>query len=237
MPVTCFSDAHSKSAAKRALALASILLLFLIAGFASSNQASGDKAPAPLANASAIPFHTSAKADDTHVQASALAVLGRLAVLSHASPGGKPPDSDEAAEVERLDREFSAAGVRGDVDATARLLADEAIFVDELHASGKTTTKADNLAFMKLPDYKQESETFDEIHAKQFGDTVVLWGPVTSQATYKNKPVRDNFDFTDVRQNRDGDPGAAPETGFAEINGDLPEADFLPASWGLRLSP
>jgi hypothetical protein len=95
----------------------------------------------PLANASAVTSQTSDKENDMHFQASALGVLGRLAVLSHASPGGKPPDSDEAAEGEKLDRGLSAAGVRGDLDASARLVADQAIFVDDLHASGKTTTK------------------------------------------------------------------------------------------------
>jgi ketosteroid isomerase-like protein len=202
MPINCFSDAHSKSTAKRVLWLASIF--FLTVAFASSNQASGDKAPAPLANASAAASQTSDKEDNMRLQASARAVPGRLALLSHASPGGKPPDSDEAAEVEKLDRELSAAGVRGDVDATARLLADQAIFVDDLHASGKTATKADSLAFMKLADYKLESETFGDLHAKQFGDTVVLWGRVTSQGMYKNKPFRDHFDFTDVWQKHDG---------------------------------
>ena len=54
------------------------------------------------------------------------------------------------------------------------VLADNAIFVDELRESGKTTTKADLLAFMRSADYKPESETFDDIHSKQFGDTVVL---------------------------------------------------------------
>ncbi|HEX9112663.1 MAG TPA: hypothetical protein VF845_14375 [Terriglobales bacterium] len=50
MPINCFSDAHSKSAAKRALALASVFSLTV--AFASSNRPSGNEAPAPLANAS-----------------------------------------------------------------------------------------------------------------------------------------------------------------------------------------
>jgi ketosteroid isomerase-like protein len=133
-------------------------------------------------------------------QVSALAVLGLSAVLSHASSAWKLPDSDQAADVEKLDRELSAAGVRGDLDASSRLIADQAIFVYDLHESGKTSTKADNLAFMKSADYKLKSETFDDIHSKQFGDTVVLWGRVTAQGTYKEKPFLDHFNFTDVWQ-------------------------------------
>ncbi|HKW63105.1 MAG TPA: nuclear transport factor 2 family protein [Candidatus Acidoferrum sp.] len=133
----------------------------------------------------------------------ALAVVGLSAVLSHAS-GWRLPDSDQTAEVEKLDRELSAAGVRGDVDGSARLIADEAIFVDDLRGSGRTHTKADNLAFMKSPDLKLKSETIDDLHSRQFGDTVVLWGRVTSEGTYKDKPVRDNFHFTDVWQKHDG---------------------------------
>ncbi len=53
-------------------------------------------------------------------QASTLAVLGLSAVLSHAPSVWKLPNSDEAAEVEKLDRDLSAAGVRGDLDATRR---------------------------------------------------------------------------------------------------------------------
>jgi ketosteroid isomerase-like protein len=134
-------------------------------------------------------------------QAGALATLGLLAVMIHAPSVGQQPASDQAAEVEKLDRELSAAGVRGDVVATARLVADEAVFVQE---SGKTTTKADLLAFMKSADYKLESENFDDIHSSQFGDTVVLWGRVTSQATYKQKAVHATFDFTDVWQRHNG---------------------------------
>ncbi len=134
-------------------------------------------------------------------QAGALATLGLLVVLTHTPSTWTQPASDQAAAVEKLDRELSAAGVRGDLDATARLVADAAVFVRE---SGKTTTKADLLASMKAADYKLESENFDDIHSTQFGDTVVVWGRVTSHATYKQKAVHHTFDFTDVWQRLNG---------------------------------
>jgi ketosteroid isomerase-like protein len=137
-------------------------------------------------------------------QASALAVLGLLAILSPAPSAWKAQGSDQAAEVEKLDRELSAAGVRDDVDASSRLIADEAIFVWDLNQSGKITTKADNLAGMKSPDYKLDSETFDEVHSKQFGDTVVIWGRTTAQGTRNKKPFRHSTNFTDVWQKHDG---------------------------------
>ena len=137
-------------------------------------------------------------------QASALIILGLTAVLSHAPSASKTADSDEAAKVEKLDRDLSAAGVRGDLDTSSRLIADDAIFVDELHESSKATRKADLLAFMRSADYKPGSETFDDIHSKQFGNTVVLWGRVTTQGTYKEKAVRHNFNFTDVWQKHNG---------------------------------
>lgn len=136
-------------------------------------------------------------------QARVLAVVGLSGVLSYGY-FGKLPTTDQAAEVEKLDRELSAAGVRNDLDASSQLIADEATFVEDLHGSTKTTTKADNLAFMKSADYKLKSETFDDLHSKQFGDTVVLWGRATSEGTYKEKPVRDNFNFTDVWQKHNG---------------------------------
>ena len=137
-------------------------------------------------------------------QACALAILGLSAFLSQAPSASKTTDSDEAAKVEKLDRELSAAGVSGDLDTSSRLIADQAIFVDDVHESGKTTTKADLLAFMRSADYTPKSETFDDLHSKQFGDTVVLWGRVTTQGTYKEKAVRSNFNFTDVWQKHDG---------------------------------
>src|SRR5215471_14900004 len=94
-----------------------------------------------------------------------LAVVGLSGVLSYGYFGGKLPVSDQAAEVEKLDRELSAAGVRNDLDASSQLIADEAIFVEDLHGSTKTTTKADNLDFMKSADYKLKSETFDDLHS------------------------------------------------------------------------
>lgn len=130
-------------------------------------------------------------------QRSAIGWVGLLAAMSFTLSAWDQGASDQAAEVEKLDRELSAVGVRGDVDASSRLIADTAIFVS---ATGKTTTKAENLAFVKSADYKLESETFDEIHSKQFGDTVVLWGRVTSQVTYKQKPIRRTRNFTDVWQ-------------------------------------
>lgn len=134
-------------------------------------------------------------------QKGALAAVVLFVAMIFALSAWNQTASDQAAEAERLDRELSAAGVRGDLDASSRLIADTAIFVS---ASGKTTTKADNLAFMKSADYKLESENFDDIHSKQFGDTVVLWGRATDQGTYKQKPVRDTFNFTDVWQKRNG---------------------------------
>ena len=134
-------------------------------------------------------------------QTAAVAVFGLLAAITFTPSVWNQTASDQAAEVEKLDRELSAAGARGDLDASSRLIADAAIFVLE---SGKTTTKAENLAFMKSADYKLESETFEDIHSKQFGDTVVLWGRVTAQGTYKQKPFRDTFNFTDVWQRHDG---------------------------------
>jgi len=135
------------------------------------------------------------------LQAAAIAALALLAGIAHTLSARQQPPSDQTAQVEKLDRELSAAGVRGDLEATARLVADSAIFVD---VSGKIRTKADLLAFMKSPDFKQESENIDEIHSKQFGDTVVLWGHVTSQGMYKQKPFHDAFNFTDVWQNHNG---------------------------------
>jgi ketosteroid isomerase-like protein len=134
-------------------------------------------------------------------QAGALATLGLLVVMTHAPSAWKQPASDQAAEVEKLDRELSAAGVRGDLDASSRLIADAAIFVDE---SGKTTSKADNLALWKSADFKLESENFDDIHSKQFGDTVVLWGRVTARGTYKQKAFDHTSNFTDVWQRHNG---------------------------------
>src|SRR5690348_7862252 len=136
-------------------------------------------------------------------QARALAVLGLSAVLSLA-PAAWTAASDDTAEVEKLDRELSAAGVRDDLDTSSRLIAEEAIFVDEVHEPGKTTTKADLLAFMRSGDCTPKSETFDDLHSKQFGDTVVLWGRVTTQGMYKQEPVHDNFNFTDVWQKHNG---------------------------------
>lgn len=134
-------------------------------------------------------------------QAAAFPALALLAGIALTPSAGQQPPSEQAAQVEKLDRELSAAGVRGDVDATAKLIADAAVFV---YVTGKTTTKADQLAFMKSPDFKLESENIDEIHSKQFGDTVVLWGHVTSQGMYKQKPFHDTFNFTDVWQNHNG---------------------------------
>lgn len=135
------------------------------------------------------------------LQAAPLAALALLAGIAYTSSAWQQPPSDQAAQVEKLDRELSAAGVRGDLDASARLIADAAIWVG---VSGKITTKADELASMKSSDFKLESENIEEIHSKQFGDTVVLWGRVTTQGIYKQKPFHHTFNFTDVWQNHNG---------------------------------
>ena|SRR5215831_173459 len=131
----------------------------------------------------------------------ALAAVGLIAALTFTLSAWNQTASDQTAEVERLDRELSAAGVRGDLQTSSHLIGDTAVFVS---ASGKTTTKADNLAFMKSADYKLESENFDDIHSKQFGDTVVLWGRATAKGTYQQKPIHETFNFTDVWQKHNG---------------------------------
>ena len=131
----------------------------------------------------------------------ALVAFAVLAAVIGAPPVWNAPASDQSAEVEKLDRELSAAGVRGDIEASSRLVADNAIFVE---VTGRITTKADMLAAMKSADYKVESENIESIHSKQFGDTVVLWGRVTAQGAYKQKPFRDTANFTDVWQRHNG---------------------------------
>ena len=135
------------------------------------------------------------------LQAASFAALALLAGIALTLSAWQQPPSDQTAQVEKLDRELSAAGVRNDVDTTARLTADAAIFVT---LRGKTITKADELASMKSSDFRVDSENIDEIHSKQFGDTVVLWGRVTSQGVFKQKPFHDVFNFTDVWQNHNG---------------------------------
>jgi hypothetical protein len=59
-------------------------------------------------------------------QTGTLATLGLLAVMGHAPSAWQSPASasDQTAEVAKLDRALSAAGVRNDLETSSRLVAD-----------------------------------------------------------------------------------------------------------------
>ena len=71
----------------------------------------------------------------------------------------------------QLDREWSQAGVRGDVSILERVLADDYSGTSPL---GKASTKAEAIAELKSGANKLESNDTDNYSVRMFGDTAVM---------------------------------------------------------------
>jgi len=133
------------------------------------------------------------------VRRTTLAVL--IAFACAASFAAHQKDADTAAIIERADRAFAAAMVRGDLQALASTYADDYVFIDP---TGRISHKSDLLESFKSGVIKIRSQEIRDVQVRLYDGTAVETGTLVSQATRDGKDSGGTFRFTRVWVNRDG---------------------------------
>jgi uncharacterized protein (TIGR02246 family) len=109
-----------------------------------------------------------------------------------------------AAEVERLEREWSAAFLRHDTASIERILADDFVGVD---GRGMVSHKRDELAEAASAEtgrLRIVDETLSDVSVRVYGDTAIVNAINTESARLDGKPVAPRYRRTTVWIRRDG---------------------------------
>jgi len=88
--------------------------------------------------------------------------------------------------LERLDREWTEAQIRGNADAIGRLLTEDFISVNPV---GAVSDKQQFLTDYRSGDLDIESERLDGYVIRVHGDTAVMVHTTTLQGTYRGTPI------------------------------------------------
>jgi ketosteroid isomerase-like protein len=110
-------------------------------------------------------------------------------------------NSSKAKELTTRESEFSETLLRGDWKALERIEGDDLIFTN---ADGSVTHKSDDVANLRLGNFKFESIKMDDVSVQDFGDVAVVTGQLTEQVQYKTTDLSGRYRFTDVWVRRDG---------------------------------
>lgn len=134
-----------------------------------------------------------------HRLRSSLAVVVLLAI------GAWPAAADTAAaQVEKLEREWSAAFLRHDVAAIDRILADDFVGID---GRGFVSGKAEELDEARphpAGDFEVLSEQLSEVHVRVYGNMAIVNAINTESARFKGEAFTPRYRRTTVWVKRGG---------------------------------
>ncbi len=108
---------------------------------------------------------------------------------------------DPEQELLQLNRAAGEMQIRKDAAAAERLLADDYVF---LQADGQVSSKAENMAVLRDPQFVCESLTTEDVKIRVFHDVGVVTGRLIMRATYRGQDVGGEFLYTDVWVKRRG---------------------------------
>ncbi len=103
--------------------------------------------------------------------------------------------------IRRLDGERSQALVRGDTAALERIYADD---YSAVGTSGAVRNKAQAIADNKSGALKMESQSFDNVNVRVYGDAAVITGVATQKGRDKGKDISGQVRFTRVYVKQNG---------------------------------
>ena len=98
-------------------------------------------------------------------------------------------------QVLELGRQRANAERAGDVDALARLLADDFLLVGPL---GFMLDKTQYLGSRRSGDLRHESLVWDDVHVRGYGDAAVAVGAQTQRSTFQGRDAFGRFRVTQV---------------------------------------
>ena len=104
-------------------------------------------------------------------------------------------ESDEQNAVLQTERALCTAYAKSDADAIARGVMEDYTIT---HATGKITTRADDINEAKKNDPKYEIFENHDMKARVHGDTAVVTGQTHTKGLSGGKPFDSEFQFTDT---------------------------------------
>jgi len=113
---------------------------------------------------------------------------------------GTTADGADAAAIARIEQDWAAAMVKGDMAVLEQNLAKEWTLTED----GQTTTRAQALGALKSGAYKVESATLRDLQVHVLGDAAVATMTVETKGTLMGKPVPPVSRSTDFFVKRDG---------------------------------
>ena len=129
--------------------------------------------------------------------------------------------AEAAQEIERIERDWAAAYMRGDADAVGRFIADDAVMTDP----GSTVhSKADLLNALKSGDLKLEAIDISDFQTKVYGDTAVATYRVQNRGTYKGQSIAGEERWTDTFVRRGGRWECVASHGSSKPQASKPQA-------------
>jgi ketosteroid isomerase-like protein len=122
-----------------------------------------------------------------------------LAISSLLARGADTKGVEKA--IIQMEKDWAEAGIKKDVAAFDRIVADDWISVDfEGNVVNKTTAIAD----LKSGASSSASVDLGEMKVRVYGDTAIVIGSDTEKSTYKGKDSSGHYVWTDVFVKRNG---------------------------------
>ena len=122
-------------------------------------------------------------------------------IAVRAQTQARPKSESVEQELIRLERESNDAWLRRDVEAYARLLADDYI---ETGPDGDMATKAEELALVKSTETTITSAAADDFRVRVYGDAAVVTFRLTFKKPVDGKETTGRERFTNTWIRRDG---------------------------------
>ena len=113
---------------------------------------------------------------------------------------GKSTDGADEAAIAKIEQDWAAAMVKGDLAALESNLAKEWTLTED----GQTTTRAQALGAFKSGAYKVESASLRDLNVHVFGDAAIATMVVETKGTFMGKPVPPSSRSVDFFVKRDG---------------------------------
>src|SRR5687768_13232122 len=98
-------------------------------------------------------------------------------------------------ELQKANKEYDTALVRGDADALNRLYADEFVYTT---FDGSVRDKQQQLAFTRYGDLRLDSGESDDVNIRIYGNTAVMTGRFTARGKFKGKELNIRERYTAV---------------------------------------
>ena len=125
-------------------------------------------------------------------------LLPAIALLSF---GQATPEVSVEQTLMQLERDWSQASLKKDIDTLNKIMADDWVNID---FQGKAVTKAQTIANLKSGLPATQAAGLGEMKVRVFGDSAIVTGSDTGKSGSKGKEVIEKYLWTDVFVRRNG---------------------------------